>query len=426
MNIAEKYRAESVSDLIISQRILDDIRNWLKLWNEGTPTKKGLILYGPPGSGKTTTALALAKESGVPLIEMNASETRNSDAMKRVAMMGSQYSDLTLMADHAAGFNKIILIDEADNIFEGRSRETGGDSGGITELARVIRNTRNPIILTMNDFYGFRRKNAAKEIINNCLAIEFRQFRKKNDLDFRSFRHKLTERLIFIAQSEGLQFRPEIVDSLIERNRDDLRAIINDAVSMMAYRDDPEAAGQPSIRDAPSGIYDVMHATFKEGDYEGILRDLMDKDFTTEDYLMWLDKNLPMEAKDAADLDHAYDILSIADVFVGRVIKKQHYAYKGYAEEIAAGVSTGIVHRNEKYVKYEFPSYIMKMSRLRDSREGRKFGTAKLARFTHSGRMRISGNLWFYGEMLKRKEFSAMLEKQLNLSEKELSVLKKG
>ncbi|EQB71421.1 MAG: replication factor C large subunit, partial [Thermoplasmatales archaeon A-plasma] len=207
---------------------------------------------------------------------------------------------------------------------------------------------------------------------------------------------------------------------------DDLRAIINDAVSMMAYRDDPEAVGQPSIRDAPSGIYDVMHATFKEGDYEGILRDLMDKDFTTEDYLMWLDKNLPMEAKDAADLDHAYDILSIADVFVGRVIKKQHYAYKGYAEEIAAGVSTGIAHHNEKYVKYEFPSYIMKMSRLRDSREGRKFATAKLARFTHSGRMRISGNLWFYGEMLKRKEFSAMLEKQLNLSEKELSVLKKG
>ncbi len=426
MNIAEKYRARSFSDLIISQRILDDIRNWIKLWSEGTPTKKGLILYGPPGSGKTTTAIAIASEYGVPLVEMNASETRNSDAMKRVAMMGSQYSDLTLMADHRAGFNKVILIDEADNIFEGRSRETGGDSGGLTELARVIRNTRNPIILTMNDFYGFRRKTAAKEIINNCLTVEFRQFRKKNDLDFRSFRQRLTERLLYIAEREGLQFRPEIVDALIERNRDDLRAIVNDAMSMMAYRDEPDATGQPSIRDSLAGIYDVIHSTFKEGDYEGILRDLMDKDFTTEDYLMWLDKNLPSEAKDAADLDHAYDILSIADVFVGRVVRKQHYAYKGYAEEIAAGISTGISHRNEKYIKYEFPSYIMKMSKLRDSREGRRFATAKLARLTHSGRMRISGNLWFYSEMLKRKEFAAVLEKQLNLSEKELSVLKKG
>ena len=68
MNIAEKYRAESVSDLIISQRILDDIRNWLKLWEEGTPTKKGLILYGPPGSGIPAGLPAPALEYVVSLV----------------------------------------------------------------------------------------------------------------------------------------------------------------------------------------------------------------------------------------------------------------------------------------------------------------------------------------------------------------------
>lgn len=426
MNLVEKYRAKSLSDLIISQRILDDIIRWLQLWRESTPTKRALILYGPPGSGKTTTAMVIAHEAGVPLIEMNASDTRNAEWMKKIALMASMYGDLTQMYQIQVPFNKIILIDEADNIFEGRNKDSGGDSGGLTELSRIVAKTRNPIILTMNEFYDFKRKSAARDIVNNSLAIEFRQFRRKNDLDYRSFRHRLTERLAHIAEEEGLIFRPEIVDLLIERNRDDIRAILNDALGMMPYRDDRNVSMEASIRDQPAGIYDVVHTTFKGRNYESTISDLLDKDFTTEDYLMWLDKNLPSEATDVSDLSSAYDILSLADVFVGRVIKKQHFAYKGYAEEIAAGLFTGISRPNEKYVKYEFPSYIMKMSRLRETREGRRFLSMKLARYTHSGFSRASSNLWFFQHLTADKEKMHYLEEKLNLSDKEISVLKKG
>jgi len=426
MTIVEKYRAESIQDLIISKKILEEINSWLNLWREGTPTKKALILYGPPGTGKTTTALVLAKEAGVPIIEMNASDTRNSDWMKRIALMASLYGDITYSDAGETKFNKIILVDEADNIFEGKSKDKGGDSGGLTELSRIVSRTNNPIILTMNDFYEFRRKPAAREIINNSLVVEFRQFKRKNDLDYRNFRNRLQERLSFIAKNEGLVFRPEITDRLLERNRDDIRAILNDAISMMSYRGDANSSAEAGIRDAVSGIYDVIHSTFKGRNYEMILSELMEKDFTTEDYLMWLDSNLPSETKDPSDMVSAYEILALADIFVGRVIKKQHYAFKGYAEEIAAGVFTAIKNVNDKYVKYEFPSYIMKMSRMRDGREGRRYLVSKLARLTHSGSSRVSSNLWFFQYLSKNRINLQEMQERLNLSEKELSILRKS
>ena len=425
MNFIEKYRPQNSSELIVSPRIISDIRNWIKLWKEGTPVKKALILYGPPGTGKTTTASVLAKEMNVPIVEMNASDQRNADAMKRIALMASLYGDLSQIDSSQSGFNKIILIDEADNIFEGRSRETGGDSGGLTELSRVVSRTMNPIILTMNDYYAFRRKNSAREIINNSLVIEYRQYRRKGDNEYKLFRSRIIERIREIASKENMRFNTDAIERLVDKNSDDIRSTINDTMSVLSYADDPGPSGEASVRDIQSSIYDVVHTTFKDRNYEKTLFQLYEKDFTTEDYLMWIDENLHSEAPDLNDLSEAYDLLSLSDSFIGRVLKKQHYAFKGYAEELAAGIFNRIEHPNQKYVKYEFPSYIMKMSRLRDARESRKSAVSKLSRFTHSGKLRTSSMLWFFSDFLKSKANLAGLSDKLLLSEKEISVLKR-
>ncbi|MCL6090902.1 MAG: replication factor C large subunit [Candidatus Thermoplasmatota archaeon] len=426
MNFIEKYRPQNSSELIVSPRIISEIRNWIKLWKEGTPVKKALILYGPPGTGKTTTAGVLAKEMNVPIVEMNASDQRNADAMKRIALMASLYGDLSQIDTEQSGFSKIILIDEADNIFEGRSRETGGDSGGLTELSRIISRTMNPIILTMNEYYAFRRKSSSRDIINNSLVIEYRQYKRKGDNEYKLFRSRIIERIREIASKENLRFNTDAIERLVDKNSDDIRSTINDAMNVLSYTDDPASVGVASFRDIQSSIYDVVHTTFKDHDYEKTLSRLYEKDFTTEDYLMWIDENLHSEAPDFNDLSEAYDLLSLSDAFMGRVIKKQHYAFKGYAEELAAGVFNRIEHQNQKYVKYEFPSYIMKMSRMRDARESRKSAVSKLSRFTHSGKIRTSSMLSFFSDFLKSKTNLTELSDKLMLSEKEISVLKKG
>jgi len=423
--ISEKFRPTTYEELIIRSDILRQIKEWLESWRNGIPPKRALVLWGASGTGKTSTALTVARETGVPVVEMNSSDQRNADSMKKIALMASLYSDLfSVGPSNKRGFQRIILIDEADNIFEGKSRESGGDSGGLSELSKIVSRTLNPIIITLNDFYSFKRKSSGRDIINSSLVLEFKQYNRRGDLDYKAFKSKLTERVREIASSEHLLFSEEKIDNLIQKNGQDIRSIINDIISVLPYSDDVIQGIGPSRRDAIATIYNTISDTFKERNYEKILADLWNKDFTTEDYLMWLDENLPSEVSESEDLASAYDILSESDTFVGRVIKKQHYAFKGYAEEIAAGISTGIKKPNSSYVKYEFPSYILRMAAMREGREARKSLFLKLSILTHTGSDRIGENLWYFGYMMKSRKFSDSVMKLLLLSEKEASLMR--
>ncbi len=417
MTWADKYRATSFSSLIVKPEILRSVIAWVNMWKAGNPQKKVLLLHGPPGTGKTTVAYVISKEMGMKVIEMNSSEKRNSDNLMLIGKMAGLYRDLTDFQEPGSGPDKIILIDEADNIFEGRGE--GSDTGGMRALGDIAQTTKNPVIVTMNDFYEFRRKEHSREITENSLEIEMLPYTRKNEKDYREFRARLKQRMHEIASTEGLVVSDEIVEGLIEKNGTDIRAAINDLESMRGS--DGSFTG---IRDIQESIYKVVESILFRGEMDHAIETSRDGDFTAEDLLMWMDENTGSVALSSGDRVRAYDLISICDVNIGRVRRRQHFAFKGYAEELACGTRHVMRKPNTHYVKFQFPKHIRNLSRIRIGGYSRKGLETKISRYTHMGPSRARDNMWFFVGMRKsRLDIFREISKRLMIQESELGYL---
>jgi replication factor C large subunit len=397
MSFADDYRPENINDLILNSEAKDAMLSWIKSWISHTETKKALIIWGQQGIGKTSTAYALARYAGLNVIEMNASESRNRENMKRIALMASEYRDL--FDENTKIPDKLILIDEADNIFESRSKSTGGDAGGISELLDIIKNTKNPIVITMNDYYSFKSKNNAKEIISRSLALEMTPYRRKNEVNYKNFRQAVKQALRKIAGNERISINDMQIDDIIKSNEPDIRAMINDLYLYKVH----EADYCDNSRDSSESIYYLTSDTFRSSDYNSILHSLSGMDEETDFYMKWINENIPFEYSDTVDLMNAYDLLSFADIYYGNRFKD--FAMDNYAKEITAGMSLVVSGKNSHYVKYNFPSYIKKLGLRKKNIEisSKIFFAGRMSSISHTSVSTVSRNMWFYN-IIKRKD----------------------
>ena len=120
--------------------IVDYLHNPKKYTDVGASMPKGVLLVGPPGTGKTMLAKAVAGESNVPFFSMSGSEF----VEMFVGMGASKVRDLFGQAKEKAPC--IVFIDEIDAI--GKKRD--GQMGGNDEREQTL----NQLLTEMDGFDG--------------------------------------------------------------------------------------------------------------------------------------------------------------------------------------------------------------------------------------------------------------------------------
>jgi hypothetical protein len=135
--------------------------------------KKGIYVYGDPGSGKTTFVTNILKEMNYDIIKYDAGDIRNKSIIDNITK--HNMSDKNIMSLFNNKIKRIaIIMDEIDGM-------NNGDKGGINTLIKLIRPKKtkkqkleevsiNPIICIGN--YHIDKK--IKELMKVCNVIELK------------------------------------------------------------------------------------------------------------------------------------------------------------------------------------------------------------------------------------------------------------
>ena len=153
-----------------------DIKNILKEFEVNKNNllfKKGIYIYGDPGSGKTKFVTNILKELNYDIIKYDAGDIRNTSVIEDITR--HNMSDKNIMSLFNKNIKKIaIIMDEIDGM-------NNGDKGGINSLIKLIRPkktkkqkleeiTMNPIICIGN----YRVDKKIKELMKVCNTVELK------------------------------------------------------------------------------------------------------------------------------------------------------------------------------------------------------------------------------------------------------------
>ncbi|MBR9676867.1 replication factor C large subunit [Candidatus Woesearchaeota archaeon] len=355
----KKYQPASTAKIkgqhVAIAKLVDFIKNYKK------QKKRSLILHGPTGTGKTASVYAIATELDLELIEVNASDFRNADQIEQ--KLGNALGQQSLFFKQ-----KLILVDEIDGLSGTKDR------GGAKALNQLIKTSTYPIICTANDVYEKKLSTIRK-------SSELAQF---HSLQYITIYNELKK----IVTQENITVDDTTLKSLARRAGGDLRGAITD-LQTLGKKITTEDLDYLGGRAQEENILQALARIFKTSDLKIALEAMQNVDMTPQEIMLWLEHNIPLEYKKPQDLVRAYDALSRADVFLGRIRRWQHWRFWVYAGALqTGGVAVAKDEKQQGFTKYSPTDRILKTWIANQKNNKKKIVAQKLAEHTHTSTRR--------------------------------------
>ena len=397
---AEKHRPMRITDVVGNSSAIEEMKRWALDWDRGKAGEP-ILLYGPPGCGKGAAVFALAETMGWVVVEMNASDLRNKVSVQNV--IGNAGSSAGLF-----GKRILILVDDIDAL-SGRS-----DRGGKIAVIEVLKSAQNPVVLTALDAWD----QHIREIKAVCKGVEMK----------RVIPSSIASLLEKILDAEGIGYEKQAVAKIAGMCNGDTRSAINDLQCVADGRKRLVEADLSVLtsRDRERSVWDAIRTLLKTTEYaEAVRVAYSGLDVDPEMFFKWIEENVPYEYTGRGDLARAFESLSRADIFMGRIMARQHWGFMRYGTVLAtAGVALAKDGPYKKFVKYSFPKIIQRMGASKISRARLKEVGLKIGAKCHaSSREGSAIFLPLVRGLMERKGMAGEVSRYFDFDEKDVAFI---
>jgi replication factor C large subunit len=302
-SLVDKYSPENLSDIHGHSSIIKKVEKWGNNWSEGT---EPLLFHGPAGTGKTSTAEAVANEFGWNYVEINASSYRSSEDIEKLTQqIRSKGENFTL-----------FVLDEVDSI----------NGNSLKPLYSVIESLPNPVICTANEKW-----KVPDGLENKCKT---HKFKLKND-SIKSYLKK-------ISQEEDIEISNRQIGQLATRVG--IRDALNDLQEFAGSGSDTDW----DSRQTDDSPFTVTRRILLGKDYVG--------DMTPDDMVAFLNENIGKEF-DGVEAMRSYQSISEADKLLGHTNRTQDYSWWRYVGPLAEEVSNlRLTEPYNDWININYPS----------------------------------------------------------------------
>ncbi len=332
----QKYVPTKIKDVVGNPSAVKKVEQYLTNFSKKTSKDNAIILLGPPGTGKTATVYVMAKKFEYDLFEINASDIRNKEKINRIVGTAAMKKSIKNKK------GSIILVDEVDGI-SGRQ-----DRGGIGALIKIIKHTKNPIILTANDLSDQKYSTLKRNVIQ---------------IKFKAIQNPTTVKVLKkICDTENIEYDDKVLLQISENASGDLRAAINDLQSVATGKEKlsiTDLENLHQIRDEDKSIFEALRVIFKEQNVQTIQRILWQVNISTRDFgllLQRINEIIPEHMHEPEEIAAAYQALSKADIVWGHIQRKAEKSvwrlFPYFSLELSAGVSLARTKSQYHHVNY--------------------------------------------------------------------------
>jgi replication factor C large subunit len=239
-------------------------------------------------------------------------------------------------------------------------------------MARLVRSTRQPMVLTVNDDQSLTRYSPVFR--TGVVRVRFYPVRDS----------ELTSFVQHVAREERIHLYPGVLESIVKRAHGDVRATLNDLDAIAPLPSGPWQLSVLGFRDLQADFVALTEEALASPRYYRNVEVQDRLDATPDDLLPWIEENLPLFAPDARHRDAAYRVLAVAEQFLARARRARVYGLWSYASELmTGGVSLALHDRSMGGGGVSFPQFLAEMGRSRGFRATRESLANKAGRRFH-------------------------------------------